>query len=277
MLIVQIWPILDYRTFTSPLTILCIMLRTLFVTALVLLSFVSRAGLPLYDPWGELKFMTEEYPPLNFIDANGNLTGLSVEVLLGTAKHAKSGLSREDILVLPWARAYKATLKRKGRVLFATSRKPERESLFLWVGPISEGTPSFLIARKTSNINIISSKDLMKYRIGVIRGDSLEKRVEKLKIPSENIIRSHDPELLAQQLIKGRIDLWATNWTGAKTLLEELNVSTTLIEPVYKFKFNDNYFAVNKTTPIEIVNKMQAALDAFKKTPEYKLLVEKFK
>lgn len=253
------------------------MLRTLYVTALVLLSFVSRASLPLYDPWGELKFMTEEYPPLNFTDDNGRLTGLSVEVLLGTARYAKSGLSREDILILPWARAYKDTLRRKGSILFATSRKPEREALFLWVGPISKGTPSFLIARKTSNINIISDTDLAQYRIGVIRGDSLEKRVEKLKVPEDNIIRSHDPALLAQQLVKGRIDLWATNWKGAEALLNDLNVSISLVESVYQFKFNDNYFAVNKTTPIEVVNEMQAALDEFKKTPEYQTLVEKFK
>lgn len=253
------------------------MRRTIYITALVVLSFVSRAALPLSDPWADLKFMTEEYPPLNFVDTDGTLTGLSVEVLLGIARHAKSGLSREDIAVLPWARAYKDTLNRKGSVLFATSRKPERESLFLWVGPISQGTPSFLIARKTSKVNIISSQDLAQYRIGVIRGDSLEKRVEKLGVPDENIIRSHDAALLAQQLVKGRIDLWATNWKGAEAQLKVLNVSTRLVERVYQFQFNDNYFAVNKSTPIEVVNQMQAALDAFKKTPEYRSLVKKFK
>lgn len=98
-----------------------------------------------------------------------------------------------------------------------------------------------------------------------------------MKVPEDNIIRSHDPALLAQQLVKERIDLWATNWQGAEAVLNDLNVSISLVESVYQFKFNDNYFAVNKTTPIEVVNQMQAALDEFKKTPEYQALVDEFK
>ncbi|MFB9188473.1 substrate-binding periplasmic protein [Vibrio ostreicida] len=253
------------------------MLRPLSLFFLLFFSFVSNAELPPSDPWFELTFITEEYHPLNFIDSSGQLTGLSVEVLLGAAKHANSQLSRIDIQVIPWARGYKYALNNKGSVLFATSRKPERESLFLWVGPISQGTPSFLIARKERNITIQKRADLSQYRIGVVRGDSLEKRLEKLNIPDKNIVRIHSKALLARQLDKGRIDLWASNWTGAQAQFSDLDLDVNSFERVYTFQYNDNYFSLNRETPRQLVQEMQSALDSFKKTTEYQQILNQFK
>ena len=215
----------------------------LFLTLmLTMLSFISVSEpLPESDPWGQLVFITEKYPPHNYVDDQGQLTGLSVEVVLGAAKLAGSELEREDIEVLPWARGYKMALNIKDTLLFTTSRKPEREELFEWIGPLSKGSPSVLIARKSSEIVLNKPSDLLNYRIGVVRGDSLQKRLEVLGVPTDSLVKSHNPEELAQQLNRREIDLWAYNPPGAEKIFRKFGLSAGNFEDVYQLKYNDNY------------------------------------
>ncbi|CAH0539473.1 substrate-binding periplasmic protein [Vibrio marisflavi] len=251
---------------------------TLLIFVAVFIGFNTsvRAELPSDDPWAGLTFITEEYPPFNYKGADGKLTGLSVETLIAAAKGAGSELSVDDILILPWARGYRMAENDKNVVLFTTSRKPKREKLFLWAGPLSKGSPSVLLARKDRGIKIKDVKDLYKYRIGVIRGDSLENRVKALGGPDKNIIKVHSGELLAEQLEKGRVDFWAFNLQGAIKILDTLNIPKSDFEIVYRFPFNDNYLAINTKTSPKMVEKLQKALDNFKKTSDYQQLLKKY-
>ncbi|MCL9782703.1 ABC transporter substrate-binding protein [Vibrio sp. S4M6] len=248
----------------------------IFIAVLISVQFNARAELPKTDPWGELIFVTEDYPPLNYKDDNGHLTGLAVEVLLGAAKQANSALTASDIKLLPWARGYRMAENDANVVLFSTSRKPSRESLFLWAGPIVKGTPSVLLARKDRHIKVKEKSDLYNYRIGVIKGDSLENRVKALGGPEENIIKIHSGDLLAEQLEKGRIDLWAYNAQGAAKIFKSLGIAKNQFEIVFKFPFNDNYLAINKKTSPELVESLQQAIDKFRTTPEFQKLMEKY-
>lgn len=251
---------------------------TLMIFIAVLIGFQTgaRAELPPSDPWAGLIFITEEYPPFNFKGEDGKLTGLSVETLVAAANEAGSSLSVDDIMMLPWARGYRMAENDRNVVLFTTSRKPKREDLFLWAGPLSKGTPSVLLARKDRGFKIDNEEELHKYRIGVIRGDSLENRVKALGGPDENIIKVHSGELLAEQLEKGRIDFWAFNIQGAIRILDALNIPKSEFEIVFRFPFNDNYMAINKKTSPDKVKKLQVALDKFRQTQQYQQLLKKY-
>ncbi|MCL9782702.1 transporter substrate-binding domain-containing protein [Vibrio sp. S4M6] len=247
---------------------------TLMLTTLSL--SIGSEPLPSSDPWGQVAFVTEEYPPHNYVDDQGQLTGLSVEVILGAAKLAGSKLSRDHIVVLPWARGYKMALNMEDTLLFTTSRKPERETLFEWIGPLSKGSPSVLFARKTSQIKIKAPSDLLNYRIGVVRGDSLQKRLVSLGVPESALVKSHSPEELAKQLNRHDIDLWAYNPSGAEKIFQKFGLANNNFEHVYQFKFNDNYIAANKHTSRAVIINIQQALDKFKKTKEYKNILSKY-
>ncbi|WP_407644451.1 transporter substrate-binding domain-containing protein [Dongshaea marina] len=73
--------------------------------------------------------------PNNFVE-KGELKGAAVELLLAASKQAGSPVSKADIKVYPWARAYNDALKGPNKVVFATTRTKEREKLFKWAGPI---------------------------------------------------------------------------------------------------------------------------------------------
>ena len=62
----------------------------------------------------ELTVLTEDLPPLNYID-NGVLVGPSVEIVREIIKRLGT---KEQIQVYPWARAYKMALEEKNIVLF---------------------------------------------------------------------------------------------------------------------------------------------------------------
>jgi len=48
-----------------------------------------------------LDWMTEEYPPFNYVDKDGKLQGITVDILIEVFKKVGVQLTREDLKVLP--------------------------------------------------------------------------------------------------------------------------------------------------------------------------------
>ena len=53
-----------------------------------------------------LDWMTEEYPPFNYVDKDGKLQGITVDILIEVFKKVGVQLTRDDLKVLPWAHCY---------------------------------------------------------------------------------------------------------------------------------------------------------------------------
>ena len=77
--------------------------------------------------------MTEDYPPFNMQGEGGKIVGLSTEVVEELFKRA--GVEYK-LTLMPWKRAYEDTLGTPNTALYSTTRTPEREALFKWVGPL---------------------------------------------------------------------------------------------------------------------------------------------
>ena len=103
----------------------------------------------------ELTILTENLPPLNYVD-KGELVGPSVEIVKAIQK--KVG-SREQIQVYPWSRAYKMALEEKNVILFGMTYTKVRHDKFKWVGPLAMKR-DVLVARKGSGSIIDSLKNV---------------------------------------------------------------------------------------------------------------------
>jgi polar amino acid transport system substrate-binding protein len=221
--------------------------------------------------------MTENYPPFNFID-NGKLEGISVDLMVLMLKKLNYEQSRDSIRLLPWTRGYQNLLKKKNTCLFATTRIEEREKLFKWVGPISSTTIS-LIARKDKKIKINSVKDIMKYKIGVVRDDIGEQLLINAGIELKKLDRleSVDATLMSiKKLNKDRIEVWSYEENVAKWEIKRMGFNPDEYEIVYILKKGELYYAFHIDTPNSLIQKFQTALDELKKDGTHQKILDKY-
>lgn len=243
----------------------------------VLTTIVSSIFLSIAlqaNPIDKIKLMTEEYPPYN-MTKNGQLTGLSVEVLELMLQKLDSKQTKKDMEVMPWARAYTLIQKKKDTMLFVMARTKQRENLFKWVGPVGSSVVA-LVAKKEKNIKINSIEDIKKYKIGTVKDDVAELAVKELGITNfDSISGTNSIATSIKKLQRDRIDLFAYMYQPKSWKVKNFNPDD--YENVYTLKKNDFYYALHKDTDTKIVEKLQKTLDGLKEQGIVQKISAKYK
>lgn len=212
-----------------------------------------------------LVLTTENYPPFNFETGSGELDGLSVrvvEVLL-----EETGIDA-GIRLLPWSRAYREARSEPGTCVFSTTRTPEREPLFAWVGPLVENQWHAFVL-EGSEIEAESLADLDEYRVGGYRDDAVALYVEAQGL---DVDTAPNDRLNARKLAANRIDVWVSGehlapWYARQEGIGELRSL---------FAFNDTVMslACHPDTDREVLDHMQAELDAMRDDGRYTAILQ---
>nr|WP_265462502.1 MULTISPECIES: transporter substrate-binding domain-containing protein [Aeromonas] len=215
------------------------------------MSLVLAAGLVLAAP---LKVMTEDYPPFNMEGEGGEVVGLSTEIVEELFKRAGVDYT---LVLMPWKRAYEDTLSTPNTALYSTTRTPERETLFKWVGPLVSDKWIFF-SNPSANLAIKSLDDAKQYTIGGYTGDAT---VEYLKAQgfTKFQLASNDRTNL-KKLMAGRIDLWVAGEYQAPYLATQEKVETP--KPLFSFMEAHMSLAFNKDTPDDLITKLNETLAA---------------
>lgn len=216
------------------------------------------------DDLRNLSFFTESYPPANFL-VNDNITGYAVDILLEASRLVGEPIEMNQLTMQPWARSYRRVLTQENSVLFSTTRSEHRENLFQWAGPIAD-IKVVVLARKDSGIEIEKPMDMASYRIGVIRDDIGEQSLLAMGIPRDSMQEASYVTVLAEQLMKKRIDLLVYSQRAAFWWSRQVNVDPEMFQPVYIVREGEVYFAFNKSTSTDVVEKLQRGLDLLKST-----------
>lgn len=220
------------------------------VAALTMLS-VQGADLSAY---------TEELPPLSYTD-KGHVTGFSSDLLNAVARHAGLGITQS---VRPWARASTTVRNTPDSLLFTTVRTPEREHLYLWVGPIAPR--NLLLYRKRGNpaTPLRTTGDLARLRTGALFESASARRLQAMGLkPGEELDLAASDEANLEKLLKGRVDLvamldWSMLWQ-----LQQTGLPHGSVMPVAILDDRQQYwFALNKHTSPAKVRKLKAGLAA---------------
>ncbi|AZZ91955.1 transporter substrate-binding domain-containing protein [Hahella sp. KA22] len=229
------------------------------LVALMLGASLCRAD----DTIEKLTFMTEDYPPFNYVQ-DDKLKGFSVDLLELILKKLGSKKTRKDIQVHPWARSYRLTLKTPNTVLFVMTRRGPRENLFKWVGPVA-ASPIVLLAKKERNLKVRSSEEVKQFHIASVREDIAEIVLDEYGVPPEKREPVPYPELAAKMLEADRVDMWAYGDIAAYWIIKQNGFNPSEYAPVYDFgSAGDNYYAFNIDTPDWIIERFQNALDELK-------------
>lgn len=200
-----------------------------------------------------LHLMTESSPPVSMLEG-GRVIGSGTEKVLEMMARTATDYTIE---LLPWRRAYTFVQQRADACLYSTTRTPEREKLFKWIGPTDEGE-WVLLGRADRTYNLHTLEDARTLRIGTYNGDA---RDDYLRTRGFHVDPAPHDMVNARKLLAGRIDVWAAGMKRGTTQLQRDGWGGKIV-PVLTFNRIGVYLACNSAVPTELVERMNAALEA---------------
>lgn len=208
-----------------------------------------------------LTFITEEYPPYNYLEGD-RLVGTSIDLLQAMLAHTDTPLNRDNIRYYPWVRGYELALHQPNTVLFSTTRTANRESRFHWVGPIAQDHV-VLLARQGANIRVTSLEDAIAQglSVAVIREDIGAQALVEAGYPETLIRPAIDNRSALHMLLHQRVDLWAYSNDVAKWIAEQAGYPGEILVPLFTLSESYLYFALNPDTDPHLVEQLQQALE----------------
>jgi polar amino acid transport system substrate-binding protein len=194
---------------------------------------------------------TEAAPPHSMLEGK-RVTGIGPDTVREIMVRAHI---ENTIELLPWKRAYTAALERPDACVFSTTRTPEREALFKWIGPIGEAD-WVLMGRADRKLQLNSLEEARRYRIGTYNGDARDQYLRKRGF---NVDPAPNDLLNPRKLMADRIDLWAASIRPGSVALERMGYADKIV-PVLVFNRIRVYLACNRAVPDELTARMSSAL-----------------
>jgi polar amino acid transport system substrate-binding protein len=214
-----------------------------------------------------LNITTEDSPPYNMAEG-GKVIGISTDKV--RAMMARTAIDY-TIELVPWRRAYGSALRLPDTCVYSTTRTPEREMLFKWVGPVasSEWTLYGLSDRK---FKLAKLEDAQNLRIGTYSGDVrdafLRSRGYKVDTAREDV------QNLAM-LTAGRIDLWASGKYEGNAMILSHGLAGKIV-PVLTFNKAELYLACNRSVSDTLIERMNASLATMERDGSAKAYEQKY-
>ncbi|NRR29288.1 transporter substrate-binding domain-containing protein [Oxalobacteraceae bacterium] len=198
-----------------------------------------------------LSITAEHAPPSSMLDGNvvtGRETDKVREMMARTNTPYK-------IELLPWKRAYTMALTLPNTCVYSTSRTPERDKLFKWVGPTDEAEWVFY-GRPDRNLALRTLEDARPLRIGTYNGDA---RDEFLRKRGFNVDPATNDLVNPQKLLLNRIDLWAVGIRMGSPAYTQFE-GADQIKPLLVFNRVKVYLACHNSVPDALVSRLNAAV-----------------
>lgn len=236
---------------------LIITLFTIFLFFVLFSGCVGNASAPSDSG---LRIMTEEFYPFNFPDENGHLTGQSTDAVIGILGRMNQ---KADIEIIPWSEGYNIALSEHDAVLYSTTRTPEREELFKWVGPI--GSYDYMLYAKNGSGIVINSLEAAKKAgsIAVVKDDARHQFLENNGF--DNLIVCENYGECLRLLIYGDADMWLGTSVDAERIALEEGYDPLSLEAIYPVRTVELYIAFNPAVSDDVIERWQDALDSMKR------------
>ncbi|MEM7294269.1 MAG: ABC transporter substrate-binding protein [Pseudomonadota bacterium] len=162
------------------------------------------------DAIAELRSPTElrvgsdvPYGIMEFYDADGNLTGVDIEL----TRHLAAALNVElDVVTMPFDQLFNALKNGEVDILAsAITITPERQESMLFSNPYMDAGMSLAVAAQNNSIQSIA--DIAGAKVGILKGTVGEKLADSsTKFSQSLLVRFSDNEKRMQALLNGSID-----------------------------------------------------------------------
>ena len=213
--------------------------------------------LPNISLAGEIKVVTEDWPPFNY-QKNGQIVGMSTEIVMATLHDA--GI-KADLELFPWARAYKMAVTDKNVLIYTITRTAERENLFKWIGPFAERVIFLYKLSKREDIEITSLDDIKKYKLGLLRDDATHQFfIERNFIKKIHFDLTSSEDSNIKKLFYGRVELIPGNEIALAFKVKELGFDFRRLEKAFLLIDSGGYYmAFSKPTSDDIYERVKSS------------------
>lgn len=218
---------------------------TLFLLATCLQATFNVKAAPL-------QITTEHSPPSSMRGADGAIIGRATDKVRELMARTGTDYRIEQ---LPWKRAFLMAQTQEQTCVYSTSRTPEREALFKWVGPTDEAEWQFW-GRADHKFKLDNIDDARKLRIGTYIGDA---RDEYLRSRGFTVDAVSNDMVNPQKLLLDRIDLWAVAMRNGSPLPSQFDGADKLA-PLLVFHRVKVYLACHPSVPDALIERLNAAL-----------------
>lgn len=236
-----------------------------YLAMLLATSAPALAAAPAVPPL----VITAEHSPPASMKVGDQVVGRESEKIREML--ARSGYAYK-IDVLPWKRAFSMAQRDPYTCVYSTSRTPEREKLFKWIGPTDEAE-WVLMGRAGRHYQVHTLDDARKLRIGTYMGDA---RDEFLRARGFDVDGAQNDASNPKKLLLDRIDLWAVGVRNNDLSALAQFAAPEQIVPVLTFHRVKVYLACNPTVPDAMVERMNATLDVMRKDGTFARLEKKY-
>ena len=235
----------------------------IFLTVLILFLFTSS---PLACDENEsklflskLQWVTEDYPPFNYLSESNHLIGVFPDILALTYNELNISTGG-DIIILPWARLLMYMERYPEYAAFSMVTTPERANKFKLVSlPISTRI-SIMVLK--SNKETLQKKSLNELIIAVVRGDIGQELLNIKKNPARQVETISAISML-EMLLHKRVDAVAYSEDVAYFQFKLLGVKKYTLTSLYPLESGANInFVFHKGTPNCVIDLFAKKLTA---------------
>lgn len=179
----------------------------------------------------QLKLVTSAYPPYITVDADGEISGIDIELIRRIYKQA--GIEVK-VYLASFEQSLRLVEKGIADLVPTLSKTPDRDKIFAFTENYREPTRYAFLALKKSDVKIQCFEDLRQYRIGVMKGYGYWARfLEDEKIQKEVCDKE---EVLFKKLQHGQIDSFIMNQEAAEYYLQKSGLGDKLCFMAYTYQ-----------------------------------------
>jgi polar amino acid transport system substrate-binding protein len=220
----------------------------------------------------DLTAYSAEWPPYVFRQ-QGKVVGIAADLLRAACEEARLDCAFE---VLPWARAYQTAKRTPGTLVFPTTRTIEREADFRWLGPLGELPGSAWLWRlKDHAVDVAEYRQLNRYRVGVVTGDSPVRELWMRGVKREALDFANANDINIRKFLAGRVVAVIDTDLGMAWQLKLQGVSNDAAVHLLPYSTAvPSYIAVNQSTSPELAERLEAALTKLIRRGEIKTLTQ---
>ncbi len=231
---------------------------------ILFLVLVLFSGIANAQSLEDILWISEDYPPSNFVDKDGVLRGFTIDILLEMWKKVGLNRTKQDITIYPWARGINKLGSDKNICLFGISISEERKKLFKFVGG-APGNRIVLFAKKEKNYRFNSIEEVNQkfgnQEIGVVRDDIGEQVYLNIGGKPELLHRVTKADHLINMTELDRLELFAYADTVAFKKMSILKIPADKYEIVFQMYQAKWGYGFNKNVNPEVLKKLQKAFD----------------